>query len=216
MKLDIAPRDKDTKLTPPTTLLSGEPSCPRRPMKPLSKGAAFASILLLALGLSGCNSETTVVPDTNKADISIHDVHPTGDADAQADVAEPNDADSNVDSAPLEDTAVLVDTSGLEDSIEPEDTSEPDIAVEPEVEEEDLSGVKLTWKKDIEPISMNKCDNCHGKNGSHGLKLYTKQKWIDYFPMIIPALQKGIMPQGTSLAPGQLEDIILWGKVGYP
>jgi len=168
------------------------------------------------LSVVGCDSETSVSPDTNKTDITADDAQQTGDTSVSVDTTEPEDTKENVDTAPLEDTSAPADTSELKDTIEPEDTSAPDVPVEPEVEEEDLSGVKLTWKKDIEPISINKCDSCHGKNGSHGLKLYTKKKWIDYFPMIVPALEKGSMPQGTSLAPGQLEDIILWGKVGYP
>jgi len=183
-------------------------------MKRFSKGLSLISVL--ALSLVACDSETPLAPDTSVADITSNDVQQTGDTSAQPETSEPDDTEATVDTASLEDSAPIIDTVELEDTAEPEDTSEPDVAVEPEVEEEDLSGVKLTWKKDIEPISINKCDNCHGQGGSHGLKLYTKKKWIDYFPMIIPALQKGVMPQGTSLAPGQLEDIILWGKVGYP
>jgi len=174
---------------------------------------AILCLLILTLGTAACDAATsTSTPPNDLLEDSgtLEDVVPVEDTPSVADTSPHPDAPS------VEDVAVLVDTAEPIDTAEPEDTAEPDIVEVPDIVEEDLAGVKLTWKKDIEAISLSKCDNCHGKDGSHGLKLYTKQKWIDYFPMIIPALEKGAMPQGTSLAPGQLEDIILWGKVGYP
>ena len=171
--------------------------------------------LVGGLGMLGCDAPPPVIPNNAKQDLDYVDTGANDDVDLK-DSQPAEDATSPADSGPTEDTLPLEDTPAVKDTFVEEDTAEADITSEPDVEEEDLSNVKITWKKDIEPISMDKCDFCHGKDGSHGLKLYTKQKWIDYFPMIIPALEKGSMPQGTSLDPGQLEDIILWGKVGYP
>ena len=184
-------------------------------MNPFVKGLVITSISILGLGLWACEAPLPVIPDNNAEDTPNLDASDGSDS-SPVDAPAAIDADNLLDVVPVEDQSTDPDTPEIEDTTEEPETSEPDVTVEPDVEKEDLSNVKLTWKKDIEPISIDKCDNCHGKDGSHGLKLYTKQKWIDYFPMIIPALEKGSMPQGTSLDPGQLEDIILWGKVGYP
>jgi hypothetical protein len=128
------------------------------------------------------------------------------------------DTASTADTAPATDTALLSDTAPIEDTMEPPDTVPPPDTT-PAVdthEEEDLSGIDVTWTKDIKSIADTKCGNCHGAAGSHGLKLYTRKQWELYYTMIVPAIEKGMMPQGTSMAPGQLDLIKLWAKVGFP
>lgn len=180
---------------------------------------AFVWSALLCNGLWGCEGPLPVIPKKAQVDVPPLDAMKPGESEVLHPTTrmEPGESpDIQEDSFTAKDTNVGQDTDDEEPPRESDAVAIEDTWSQPDVEEEDLSNVKLTWTNDIEPISINKCDNCHGKDGNHGLKLYTKQKWIDYFPMIVPALQKGSMPQGTSLAPGQLEDIVMWGKVGHP
>lgn len=162
-------------------------------------------LLLAALLLTGCESATPFSLDVSPVDAAALDVAPlptdTGLEVAFSDVPRTDDVPDEVVDA-LADVPGAVDVPALE-----------------EVEEimvEDLSWVKITWNKDIEDIFLTKCANCHGLEGSSGLKLFKKSQWEDYFPMIIPSLESGKMPKGTGLNPGDLANIILWGKVGFP
>jgi len=166
----------------------------------------------LTLLFSACDSVQPLGADAAQTDVMEDGALPgdtLGVADAEL------DASSKPDGMPLEDAKPTDDGAESTDIAELDAISPPDLGA-PDTMEEDLSDVDVTWTKDIEYIATSQCENCHGVAGGSGLKLYTRQQWIDYFPMIVPSLETGKMPKTGSLAPGQLELVKLWGKVGYP
>jgi hypothetical protein len=187
------------------------------PARPLN--SLLCAVALACLG-SAC--ETAVAPQADASldelpqDAAVQLDTVAADSGIEQEVVESQPDTASEDTGGSED-ASLADGDESPDSVAVDMGGPPDIAPPKEdVMEEDLSEVDITWTKDIEYISQSKCDNCHGVAGGSGLKLYSRQQWIDYFPMIVPSLETGKMPKSGSLAPGQLETIKLWGKVGYP
>ena len=171
----------------------------------IGKLLRLTSFLVLNLGLGATAACDTSITSQDTATIDGQSLHAETDTHVQA------GDDTAKDSTELDDVTVPTDAVETVDTI-PEPDTEPEPDTTPE---EDLAGVKVSWTLDIKPIADNKCGNCHGASGYHGLKLYTRDHWETYFPMIVPSIKTGKMPQGTSMGAGQLDLIILWGKLGY-
>ena len=168
------------------------------------RGWVLGLALTLLTATTACDSGATETPDVTPLDtVTVEEVSQT---DAPSDTVSP--PDDIVDASEPD----VADTAAPEDTSPPPDTSPaPDTHVE-----EDLSGVDLTFAKDIKPIADKRCGKCHGKEGSSGLKLYNRDQWELYFPMIVSSIETGKMPKGGNMGPGELLDIKLWGKIGYP
>ena len=177
-------------------------------MGPFVKGLTVTFISILGLGLWACEAPLPVIPDNNAEDTPNLDASDGSDS-SPVDAPAATDADSLLDVVPVEDQSTVPDTPEIEDTTDEPETSEPDVTVEPDVEKEDLSNVKLTWKKDIEPISSINATIVTGKRSS------TRSKVDRLLPHDYPAWKR-LHATGHQSGSGQLEDIILWGKVGYP